>query len=168
MLRNADQMLSDTLASDDAPADRKASGRRAGLGCAVEIIETFVLTIVIFFGIQTFVAQPFRVEQSSMEDTFLEGDYVLVDRLSALWSPYAHGQVVVFHPPASATNRTEPYIKRVIGVGGETVEVRPDGSVAVNGIAIDEPYLFRDDTGDVEPTEANGRTRWIGPRASCS
>jgi signal peptidase I len=133
------------------------------MGCVLEVVETLLLTLVIFFGIQTFVAQPFRVEGSSMEDTFAEGDYVLVDRLSALWSPYARGQVVVLRPPASWTERDEPFIKRVIGLAGDKVEVRADGRVAVNGVAIDEPYLFRDDAGAVEPTEARGLARWVVP-----
>ena len=158
-----DQSPSESIAPEDAPAGGKTRGRRAGFGCAVEVIETLVLTFVIFLGIQTFVAQPFKVEQSSMEDTFAEGDYVLVDRLSALWSPYAQGQVVVFRPPANSTHGTEPYIKRVIGVGGDTVEVRPDGSVAINGVVIDEPYLFRNDADVVEPTEAEDQERWVVP-----
>jgi signal peptidase I len=158
-----DHTPSDTLAPADAPAGAKTGRRRAGAGCALEVVETLLLTLLIFFGIQTFVAQPFRVEGASMEDSFAEGDYVLVDRLSALWSPYARGQVVVLRPPASWMDRDEPFIKRVIGLPGDTVEVGPDGRVAVNGVAIDEPYLFRDDTGVVEPTEASGQTRWIVP-----
>jgi signal peptidase I len=158
-----DHTPSDTLPPADAPVVAETGGRRAGVGCALEIVETLLLTLVIFFGIQTFVAQPFRVEGSSMENTFAEGDYVLVDRLSALWSPYARGQVVVLRPPASWTQRDEPFIKRVIGLAGDTVEVRADGRVAVNGVAIDEPYLFRDDAGVVEPTEAVGQARWVVP-----
>ena len=96
-----------------------------------------------------------------MERTFTEGDYVLVDRLSHLWSPYDRGQVVVFHAPASA-DRGEPFIKRVIGLGGDTVEIR-DGQVLVNGVALDEPYLFRDPAGVAEPTVANGQSRWVVP-----
>ena len=158
-----DHTPSDTLPPAGAPADTKVRGRRRHMGCALELVETLLLTLVIFFGIQTFVAQPFKVEGSSMEDTFADGDYVLVDRLSALWSPHDRGQVVVLRPPASWTARDEPFIKRVIGLAGDTVEVRPDGRVAVNGVAIDEPYLFRDDSGVVEPTEASGRTRWVVP-----
>ena len=158
-----DHTPSDTLPPADAPVVAKTGGRRAGVGCALEIVETLLLTLVIFFGIQTFVAQPFRVEGSSMEATFAEGDYVLVDRLSALWSPYARGQVVVLRPPATWTGRDEPFIKRVIGLAGETVEVRADGRVAVDGVALDEPYLFRDDAGVAEPTEATGQTRWVVP-----
>jgi signal peptidase I len=149
-------------APDDAPAEGRAGPRQGGVGCAVEVIETLVLTLVIFFVIQTFVAQPFQVQQHSMEHTFAQGDYVLVDRLSHLWSPYTRGQVVVFKPPENVTEGKEPFIKRVIGVGGDTVEVR-DGEVLVNGVALDEPYLFSNDAGVIEPTEAADQVRWVVP-----
>ena len=151
---------SDTPAPEGARAE--TASRRGGRRVVVEIVETLVLTLVVFFVIQSFVAQPFQVKQHSMERTFVEGDYVLVDRLSRLWSPYARGQVVVFQPPASWTDRTEPFIKRVIGVGGDTVEVR-DGQVFVNGVALDEPYLFRNAAGVAEPTVAGDQTRWVVP-----
>jgi signal peptidase I, bacterial type len=156
-----DRESSDTSAPEDARA-AKASRRRGGLGCAVEVIETVALTLVIFFVIQHFVAQPFQVKGSSMERTFVESDYVLVDRLTPRWSPYGRGQVVVFQPPENWNDRKEPFIKRVIGIGGDTVEVR-DGQVFVNRIALEEPYLFRNDAGVAEPTIAGDQTRWIVP-----
>jgi signal peptidase I len=137
-------------------------GRRAGLGCAIEIAETLVLTVVIFFVIQTFVAQPFKVEMDSMQHTLEPDDYVLVDRLSPRWAGYSRGDVVVFNPPQAWTSRPEPYIKRVIGVGGDTVDVRDDGLVYVNGAALDERYLFADDAGMPEPT-ISGQTQWVVP-----
>jgi len=165
MLRPVDHETSDTPRPTDTPPDaspaKPAGAGRRGLGCAIEIVETLVLTLVIFFVVQTFVAQPFQVQQHSMERTFEEGDYVLVDRLSHLWSPYTHGQVVVFQAPAT-TGLTEPLIKRIIGVAGDTVEVR-DGKVYVNGVAIDEPYLYKDSTGTAQPTTAGIDSRWLVP-----
>ncbi len=153
---------SDTPAPERAVRGEKAPPPRRRSGCAFEIIETLVLTLVIFFVIQNFVAQPFQVQQHSMDRTFAQGDYVLVDRLSHLWSPYARGQVVVFRPPAGAAEQKGPFIKRVIGVGGDTVEVE-DGQLFVNGLALDEPYLFRNDAGVVEPTETGDQSRWVVP-----
>ena len=150
-------------AAPDVEQADPAAGRHGGRGLVIELVETLVLTLVIFFVIQAFVAQPFQVQQHSMERTFAEGDYVLVDRLTPRWSPYARGQVVVFQPSPAVTSRKEPFIKRVIGVGGDTVEVRDDGTVAVNGVVLDEPYLYRDDSGTVEPTEAAGQARWVVP-----
>jgi signal peptidase I len=132
-------------------------------GCLIELVETLVLTLVIFFVITNFIAQPFRVQMSSMEHTFEPDQYVLIDRLSHLWSPYQRGQVVVFRPPESAGEQGDPFIKRVIGVAGDTIDLR-DGQVFVNGTALDEPYLFRNDAGEVEPTEANGSSaHWVVP-----
>jgi signal peptidase I len=135
---------------------------RGRFGAAGGVIETLVLTIVIFLVIQTFVAQPFQVQQHSMERTFEQGDYVLVDRLSHLWSRYAPGQVIVFNPPATAATRNQPFIKRVIGIAGDTVDIR-DGRVFVNEVALDEPYLYRDGSGALESTEASGLSHWVVP-----
>ena len=136
---------------------------RTAVGCALEILETLVLTLVIFFVIQNFVAQPFRVQMSSMEHTFEPDQYVLIDRLSHLWSPYQRGQVIVFRPPEGAGEQGDPFIKRVIGVAGDTVDLR-DGQVLVNGKQLNEPYLYRNDAGNIEPTDATGGvSHWVVP-----
>lgn len=137
--------------------------RRAGLGCAIEIVETLALTLLIFFIIQNFVAQPFKVEMDSMQHTLEPEDYVLVDRLSPRWDPVSRGDIVVFEPPRAWTTTPTPYIKRVIGVGGDTVEVRDDGLVYVNGEALAEPYLFADDEGLAQPTDS-AQVRWLVPQ----
>jgi signal peptidase I len=138
--------------------------RGAGVGCLLEIVETLVLTLIIFFVIQTFIAQPFQVQQNSMERTLEPGQYVLVDKLTPRWDAYNRGDVVVFNPPETWTSERTPFIKRVIGEPGDTVEVRDDGLVYVNGVALDEPYTYRNDAGVNEPTEASpDQTRWVIP-----
>jgi signal peptidase I len=109
------------------------------LGCLFEVVETLVLTVVIFLVIQNFVAQPYRIEQLSMEQTLEPGQYVLIDKLSPRWSNYARGDIVVFWPPEGS--REVPFIKRVIGLPGDKVEIH-DGSVFVNGVQLAEPYVF--------------------------
>ncbi len=153
------------IESADPEADPEAGrgSERRGRHVLVEIAKTLVLTLVIFFLIQGFVAQPFKVEGQSMETTFLEGDYVLVDRLTPRFSQYLRGQVVVLEAPAAWAESDEPFIKRVIGVGGDTVEVHDDGAVAVNGAVLDEPYLFRDEAGGIEPTFADDLASWVVP-----
>jgi signal peptidase I len=135
--------------------------RRSSLGCLFEVLETLVLTLIIFFVIQTFIAQPYQVQQQSMERTLEPGQYVLVDKLSPRWDGYDRGDVVVFNPPDSWTNDDTPFIKRVIGVAGDTVEVRDDGFAYVNGVRLEEDYTYTNAEGVPEPTEAGDQARWV-------
>ena len=111
----------------------------------IEIGQTVVLTVVAFYLLQSFIAQPFRVEQGSMRTTFEPGEYVLVDKLSPRLTGFHRGDVVIFHPPATwpSSRDNTPYIKRVIGLPGETVTIGPDG-VRINGALLSELYVFRD------------------------
>jgi signal peptidase I len=138
--------------------------RRPALGCLFEIVETLVLTLIIFLVIQNFVAQPYKVQQQSMERTLEPEQYVLVDKLSPRFDTYKRGDIVVFTPPqAWVENDGTPFIKRVIGVGGDTVEIRDDGHVYVNGKGLDEPYVYRNGDGTSQATTASDQTRWQVP-----
>jgi signal peptidase I len=100
--------------------------KRPALGCLVEIVQT-----------------------DSMERTLEPGQYVLVDKLTPRFDTYKRGDIVVFRPPAATATASTPYIKRVIGVPGDTVEVRDDGLVYINDVANHEPYLYGDEPGGV-------------------
>ncbi|MGZ3585809.1 MAG: signal peptidase I [Candidatus Limnocylindrales bacterium] len=119
---------------------------RRQFGCLFEVIETLVLTIIIFLVIQNFVAQPYKVEQQSMEHTLEPGQYVLVDKLTPRFQDYVRGDIIVFYPPDQPHD--VPFIKRIIGLPGDRLDFR-DGSVYVNGVRLDEPYIF-----DGQATEA--------------
>src|SRR4029078_11192261 len=104
------------------PTPSTPSTNRRALGCLLEIVETVVLTLILFWVIQSFVAQPFQVRQFSMQDTIEDGQFVLVDRVPPRFNAYHRGDIIVFSPPENAeTGNKEPFIKRVIGVGGDTV-----------------------------------------------
>jgi signal peptidase I len=132
----------DDRAGADAPsAPEPTTGRRA-FGCLLEIVETVALTAIIFFVLQSFVAQPFKVEQVSMQDTIEEGQYVLVDKLTPHFDGYHRGDIIVFTPPQNVeVGAGTPYIKRVVGIGGDRIRIDA-GEVFVNGIKLEEPYLF--------------------------
>jgi signal peptidase I len=129
--------------------------RRPALGCLFEIVETLVLTLIIFVVIQNFVAQPYQVKQFSMEQTLEPGQYVLVDKLTPRFDTYKRGDIVVFDPPTDWDSEGTPYIKRVIGLPGDTIEIRDDGLVYVNGVALAEPYVYSDESdGQSQATTA--------------
>jgi signal peptidase I len=99
-----------------------------------------------------------------MERTLMPRDYVLVDKLTPHWDTYKRGDVVVFNPPENWVQQGgQPYIKRVIGVGGDTIELR-GGSVYVNGTKLNEPYVYQVD-GKPQPTEdLIGAKTWVIPQ----
>ena len=138
--------------------------QRPALGCLFEIVETLVLTLIIFLVIQNFVAQPYKVQQQSMERTLEPEQYVLVDKLTPRFDQYKRGDIVVFHPPADWGEDDTPFIKRVIGEGGDTVEIR-DGDVLINGTVIEEAYVYEDDvTGEPQETTASlDQSTWTVP-----
>ena len=136
--------------------------QRPQLGCLLEIVETLALTLIIFVVIQNFIAQPYKVQQSSMERTLMQEQYVLVDKLTPRFDEYKRGDIVVFTPPEDwvGADRT-PFIKRVIGVGGDSVEIH-DGGVYINDERLDEPYIYAESDGSVQTTDA-AQERWVIP-----
>ena len=138
--------------------------RRPALGCLLEIVETLVLTLLIFWVIQSFVAQPYRVEQQSMETTLEPDQYVLVDKLTPRWDTYKRGDIVVFTPPPDwqSGSAVTPYIKRVIGVGGDNIEIH-DGNVFVNDIELVEPYVFQENGKPQQTEDVLQTAHWAVP-----
>ncbi len=138
--------------------------RKPALGCLLEIVETLVLTLIIFWVIQSFVAQPYRVQQQSMEHTLEPDQYVLVDKLTPRFDAYKRGDIVVFNPPENwVQQQGQPYIKRVIGVGGDTVELKV-GVVYVNGVKLlESSYVFQENGKDQPTGELIGVSKWVVP-----
>jgi signal peptidase I len=152
----------DETSADDLPGEGERAKRR-GLGCAFEIIETLVLTLVIYLLIHNFVAQPFEVRQNSMVPTIDPFDYVLIEKLTPRFGDYQRGDVVVFDPPAGFEQDGIPFIKRVIGLPGDTVRLE-NGAVLItppqgSTVRISEPYVIKTADGRTAPTVPRDQRR---------
>ena len=128
-------------ARDTAPLEVHTSTRRARVRSAVEWIAIIVGAFAVAFLIKTFLLQAFTIPSESMEVTLSVGDRVLVNKLSYKLHDVNRGDLVVFdRPPSESSTEVDHLIKRVIALGGETIETR-GGRIYVDDQRLDEPYL---------------------------
>ena len=102
-----------------------------------EIVETVLLTLLIFLAIRTLI-QNFRIEGVSMEPNLHDGQYLIINKLVYYLHPPERGDIVVFHYPK---NPQRDFIKRIIGLPGEKVEVRGE-RIFINGEELEEQYTL--------------------------
>ncbi len=110
----------------------------------VETIKFIVLALVIVLPIRLWIAQPFVVSGASMDPTFGNGQYLIVDELSYRFQNPDRGDVIVFEPPIDPERY---YIKRIIGLPGETIEIRDNSVIIKNneypeGFVLSEPFVY--------------------------
>lgn len=97
-----------------------------------------LLAFIVFFRV--FILEPHTVSGSSMDNTFKNGDYVIVDKISYRFKNPEKGDVVVFNPPAEAEN-TNRFIKRIISKPGEKIEIKDDNTF-INNELIPENFIY--------------------------
>lgn len=109
-----------------------------------DIIKVTAIALILAGLVRYFLVQPFFVEGASMEPNFSNGEYLLIDEISYYFKPVERGEVIVFHYPL---DESKYYIKRVIGLPNETVEIKKGKVIIHNddsnagGLVIDENYL---------------------------
>jgi signal peptidase I len=104
-----------------------------------ETLETVIIAAAIALVIRVFVFEPFYVKGPSMEPTFLTGDRLIVSKFTYRFSPSKRGDIIVFKYPRQPDS---DFVKRVIAIGGETVEIRM-GRVYINGQPFEETFATR-------------------------
>ena len=108
-----------------------------------ELFRIALIALVVVVPIRLFIAQPFIVQGASMEPTFENGEYLIVDQLSYNFETPERGDVIIFRYPRDPSKF---FIKRIVGLPGETVTVRGDTVTIVNGdypegLVLDESYI---------------------------
>ena len=132
--------------------EEKLQSQKEGLFLfAWEIIKVAVLALVIILPLRYFVAQPFYVKGASMEPSFEDGDYLIIDEISYRFTEPERGEVVVFRFPEDPR---QFFIKRLIALPNETIEIRNNRIIIFNegeaaGFVLDESdYLAPGKTTD--------------------
>ncbi|MCB9816727.1 signal peptidase I [Candidatus Nomurabacteria bacterium] len=108
-----------------------------------EIVRFSIIAILIVLPIRMFVAQPFIVSGASMDNTFHDGQYLIVDQVTYYFDDPSRGDVVIFRYPRDPSKF---FIKRVIGVPGDTITIEDAVVTIINaehpdGFVLDEPYI---------------------------
>ena len=121
---------------EDPQQEERSSDKPNLLSVLVDILETLLLSVVLFFLINA-VSARIKIDGSSMEPNLHHGEFVIVSKLNYRFGNPERGDVVVFDFPR---NITQEYIKRVIGLPGEHIVIK-EGKVYVNDVLLLEPYI---------------------------
>jgi signal peptidase I len=140
-----------TSSPTNSPAEEKKTTWK-------EVVKEIVIFAIIAFGIvlpfRLFIAEPYLVDGRSMDPTFATGDYLIVDKLSYELGTPKRNTVVVFKYP---NDTSKSFIKRIIGLPGETVEENGNAVTIINkdnpkGFTIDESYVVHEAPGNFKIT----------------
>jgi len=151
-----DILIADAIGEDVAPDDSRRPSRLLwGLRLAKFALEVLVIATALWL----FVFQVSVVSGHSMDPSLESGDRLVVDRLSHRWRRIKRFDVVVFECP---TQTGVDYVKRVVGLPGETVELR-GGELHVDGELVEQGFDHIDDLGSYPPVEvAEGKYYVLG------
>jgi signal peptidase I len=124
-----------------------------------EYAESLIVAILLALAIRTFVVQAFVIPSGSMLPTLQIGDYLLVNKLAYMFRPIRRGDIIVFKFPR---DESQDFIKRVVGLPGETVEIR-GRRVLINGRELTEPYAVYREPPAFRPPEGTQVSRTVIP-----
>lgn len=131
-----------------------------------ELLITAVIAFVVALLINTFIFSFIQVNKTSMVPTFNDMDVVFLNKTAYWFNGPASGDVVVFRRKDLKGVKTN-YIKRVIGVPGDKIEIK-DGKVYRNGIELNEPYIAEDTNGEITSVVPEGKYFVMGDNRNVS
>jgi len=108
-----------------------------------ELVKVVVISLAIIIPVRYYLIQPFYVKGASMEPNFYDKEYLIIDEISYRFHEPARGDIIVFKYPR---NPEEYFIKRVIGLPGERIQIKDGSAYVYNqenplGVKLEEPYL---------------------------
>ena len=123
----------------------------------LELIKVVVLAGVTIGLVRYLLFKPFYVKGQSMEPTFFEHEYLIIDEVTYRLREPLRGEVVVFLAPPNATPQKDYYLKRIVGLPGERVTIADNKVVIYNseypqGVVVEEQYLVEDTGGSLTVT----------------
>jgi signal peptidase I len=136
----------------------------------LEIAQIAILALVIILITRHFLILPFIVKGASMEPNFHDNEYLIVDEVTYRFREPVRGEIVVFHPPG---NEGQYYIKRIIGLPGERVELK-EGKITIynatypSGVTLPEEYLTEVTGGRDSVTLGEGQYYVMGDNRDAS
>lgn len=107
----------------------------------VELLQVVIVALAIIIPVRYFFIKPFYVKGASMEPTFFDHEYLVIDEISYRFKEPVRGDIIVFRYPK---DDKQYFIKRIIGLPGETVQVTGN-QVFINGELLQEDYLSEDE-----------------------
>lgn len=136
----------------EIPAVRPSSSRRGGWNEVWDWVKALVVAVLIAWGIHQFLFQQYVVDGRSMVPALQNGDRLLVDKIPYDLGPPKRGDVIVFRAPAEyAGPQGEYWVKRVIGLPGDTVAVK-HGHLILDGRRVPETFI----NGPMDPSKDSG------------
>ena len=128
--------------SQNFPSEKLSERNKQEENPVVEIVKTIAMAAVLSFGIRTFVAEARWIPSSYMEPTLQINDRLIIEKMTYRFQEPKRGDVIVFNATEALQkqNFSEAFIKRIIGLPGDTVSVE-NGEVIVNGQVLDEIYI---------------------------
>ena len=124
----------------------------------IGFIEVLFLALLIAFLLRTFIVQAYKLPSSSMEDSLLSGDFILVNKLHYRYNEPKPGEIIVFKYPL---NPSKDMVKRVVALEGQTVEIR-NKIVYVDGKMVPDPDLAKHSDPRILPVDYSARDNF-GP-----